>query len=198
MRIGNLRGSNAPAICMLLLATLWILPACSISVKKDQSGQDKRVDIETPVGALHVDQGADARDTGLPVYPGARPKQKDAGGDEGTANVNLSSGLFGLKVVAVKFQSDDSPQKLIAYYRAQLKKYGAVLECRSNAHGGDLVTDPSKDDSTRLKCEGDNRGKNIELKVGTSDNQRIVAIEPADRGTNFALVYIKMRGKDTI
>ena len=54
----------------------YCLPACSINVKKEQNGQDKQVDINTPVGGIHVSKGADAADVGLAVYPGARLKQE--------------------------------------------------------------------------------------------------------------------------
>jgi hypothetical protein len=47
-----------------------------------------------------------------------------------------------------------------------------------------------------LKCE-QNSGPVTELKVGTEDNQRVVAIEPRDagKGSSFALVYVHSRGK---
>ena len=81
---------------------------------------------------LHVSKGADVRDTGLPVYPGARRKEKGDDGNESSANVNISSELFGLKVVAVEYLSDDPPEKLVAYYTGQLKKYGNVLVCHTS------------------------------------------------------------------
>ncbi len=69
--------------------------------------------------------------------------------------------------------------------------------------GDDIDLDPDNDsgESKTLKCEGDNNGKVIELKVGTEQNQHIVSIKPADsgKGSDFGLVYIQMRGgKDTI
>ena len=42
-------------------AALAILPACSVNVKKAENGEDKKVDIETPMGGIHVSKGADAR-----------------------------------------------------------------------------------------------------------------------------------------
>jgi hypothetical protein len=192
----------------LVIAGLLVVPACSIHVKKDNNGEDKKVDIETPVGGIHVSKGADARDTGLPIYPGARQKEEDKSGDEKSANVNISAGFFALKVVAVEFLSDDPPEKVTAYYKDQLKKYGAILECHTtNRHGdsGDVDVDVGNDDdkkaSHQLKCEQSN-GPTLELKVGTKENQRLVAISPQDKGkgTDFALVYVQTRGtnKDMI
>lgn len=186
-----------------MLATLLVFPACSMNVKKDSEGGDKRVDIETPVGELHVSKSADVRDIGLAVYPGARVKEKEEEGQEKSANVNISSNLFGLKVVAIEYQSDDSPDKLIAFYKDQLKKYGKVLECHTSSHGDSAhakveMGDSEDHESRELKCEGDNQGSRIELKVGTQDNQHLVSVEPRGKGADFALVYVRTRGGDTI
>ncbi len=190
--------------CILALAGFIALPACSIKVKKDNNGDEKKVDIETPVGGIHVSKGADARDTGMPVYPGAREKEADKSGEEKSANVNISAGFFGLKVVAVEFLSDDPPEKVTAYYKDQLKKYGAIIECHTtNRHGdsGDVDVhvgkDDDKKDSRKLTCEQSN-GPTLELKVGTKDNQHLVSISPQTdgKGTDFALVFVQTRGSN--
>ena len=186
---------------------LFLLPACSLNVKKNEKGEGEKVDIQTPVGGIHVSQDANPRDTGLATYPGARPKEKSSQHDGNNANVNISSGFFGIKVVAIEFVSDDPPEKVAAFYRDQLKKYGAVLECHTdNPHqdAGDVDVDLGKDDkakSKKLTCEHDS-GKSLELKVGTKDNQHVVSISPQDKGkgTDFALVFVQARGssRDTI
>jgi len=189
---------------LLLAISLMALPtlACNIRVKKDAEGEDKKVDIETPVGALHVSQGADVKDVGLPVYPGARLKHKEEPGQEKSADVNISSNLFGLKVVAVEYESNDPPQKLIGFYKDKLKKYGNVLVCHTNRdHDSDVDMREGDEDSKgsdELKCEDNNGGKVTELKVGTKHKQHIVAIDPQAKGTDFALVFVQMHGKDTI
>ena len=43
-------------------------------------------------------------DVGIAVYPGARLKQKDSDGNDKSANVNISSFGFGLKVVALEYR----------------------------------------------------------------------------------------------
>jgi hypothetical protein len=194
-----MRKTNFPFISTLALGfaivVALLLPACSINVKKEQNGEDKQVDIDTPVGGIHVSKGANVADVGLAVYPGARLKQDDSDGNDKSANVNISSFGFGLKVVALEYQSDDSPAKLIAYYKEQLKKYGKVLEC----HTSHLDVNPDikglDRGSHELTCEGSN-GSNVELKVGTKENQHIVAVEPDGRGSSFSLVYVRTHGKD--
>jgi hypothetical protein len=194
MRRTKSRIAIAFAIGLAALATL-LLPACSVNVKKEQNGEDKQVDIDTPVGAIHVSKGANVADVGLAVYPGARLKQKDFDGEDKSANVNISGFGYGLKVVALEYESDDSPARLVAYYKDQLQKYGHVLECHTRHL--DVNTDGKGSDhgSHELTCEGTS-GSNIELKVGTRENQHIVAVEPAGKGSSFSLVYVRTHGKD--
>jgi hypothetical protein len=194
MRVPLLWCTNSRLMLAVAAATILVLPGCSVNVKKGENGEDKKVDINTPLGGIHVNNDADVRDTGLPVYPGARPKKKDsADGDEKRANVDISSFGFSLKVVAVEYESDDAPGKLIAFYQDKLKRYGNVLQCHTN--GKNLDYHPS-DNSKELKCEGDGKGANVELKVGTEENQRIVSIEPEAKGSSFALVYVHTKGKE--
>jgi len=194
----------------LALVAFLALPACSINVKKADNGEDKKIDIETPIAGIHVSKGADVRDTGLPVYPGARQKDLDKPGEQKSANLNISAGFFGLKVVAIEYRSDDPPEKVAAYYKDQLKKYGTILECHTSGRHGDVGdvdvhigkdSDRVEKDSQKLRCEHES-GTTLELKVGTRDNQHLVSISPEDqgKGTDFALVFVQTRGgdKDTI
>jgi len=189
--------TRKPTILVITLA--FIFAACSVNVKKgSDGGDDKNVDIKTPFTDIHVEKQADARDTGLPPYPGARLKPKN-GNDDNSANVNLSAFGFGLKVVVLKYESDDPPAKLVSYYHNELKKYGSVLQCHTTHHGDFGVNSGDGHDSDRLKCEGDNSGNVVELKVGSESNQHIVAIEPEGKGSDFTLVYVHTHGKnDTI
>lgn len=202
-------GGKLSRLLALAVAALMAFPACSLNVRKGDNGEDKKVDIETPMGGIHVSKDAAARDTGLPVYPGAREKEKGNAGEEKNANVNISAGFFGLKVVAIEYLSDDPPEKVVGYYQDQLKKYGTILVCHaSNRHGdsGDVDVHLGKGgdnkDSNQLTCEHGS-GTTIELKVGTKASQHIVSISPQDKGTgtDFALVFVQTRGggdKDTI
>lgn len=182
---------------LAMLATVFLITACSVNVKKEPNGQDKQVDINTFAGGIHVSKQADASDIGLPVYPGARLKEKDSDGSDKSANVNISGFGFGLKVVALEYQSDDAPAKILAFYRDQLKKYGNVIECHTSSLDVNLSmkSHGSRSDSNELTCESDS-GKNIELKVGRKDDQHIVSVEPEGKGSSFSLVYVRTHGKE--
>ena len=120
----NTKWQASRILVMAVFATGLVigLSGCKIHVDKSEDGKDKKVDIQTPLGGIHVNKDVNVRDTGLPVYPGAREKKKESDHDDGHANVNISSGFFGLKVVVIEFLSDDSPEKVTAYYRDQLKE----------------------------------------------------------------------------
>ena len=189
-----MRKTNLSTLVTVFLAAFFL--SCSINVKKEPNGQDKQVDIKTLVGGIHVSKEADLNDVGLALYPGARPKQKGSDDDDKSANVNISGFGFGIKVVALEYQSDDSPSKLVTFYKDQLKKYGSVLECRTSKHMDlDMRVHKSGQQPHELTCDSTS-GNNVELKVGTKENQHIVAVEPEGKGSSFSLVYVRTHGKD--
>jgi hypothetical protein len=169
--------------------------------KNQNDNQAKHLDIQSSAGDLHVGNDADARKAGLPLYPGARVRHD--GDDSNAANLSLFTEAFGVKLVVAKYESDDAPGKVIDFYRDKLKKYGKVIECHTREHGGTHADFNDDDDSKdkdkpakEVKCEGDNSGPVMELKVGTEDNQHVVTIEPrSGNGSSFALVYVHTRGK---
>jgi hypothetical protein len=176
------------------VAAILMLSACSINVKKEKNGQDKRVDIRTPMGGIHVSQDVSPEDVGIVVYPGATLREKGNGEDK-RANVNLSGFGFGLRVVALEYETNDRPERVVAFYKDQLKKYGDVLICHTAGLNVNAGTKRHDGNSHELACEADS-GHNVELKVGTQENQHIVAIEPSGSGSNFSLVYVRTHGKD--
>jgi len=179
-------------------AALLLLAGCSVNVKKEANGEDKQVDVKSLLGDVHVSQQANVADVGLVVYPGARLKEKDSDGTDKSANVNVSGFGFGIKVIALEYESDDNPAKVLSFYRDQLKKYGNVLECHTSKGNWNvnMGSHGSKKGSNELTCEGSG-GNDIELKVGKQDDQHIVAVEPEGRGSSFSLVYVRTHGKDT-
>jgi hypothetical protein len=171
------------------------LSACSINVQKEPNGQDKKVDIRTPLGGIHVSNQAAASDIGLPVYPGARLKPNRTDNDNKSANVNISGFGYSLRVVALQYESEAAPSKIVSFYDDQLKKFGDVLVCHTSHLDVNADVKGWDKDSHELTCEG-SAGVNIELKVGTKENQHIVAVEPEGKGSTFSLVYVRTHGKD--
>lgn len=182
--------SSRSGLLSLACLALFALSGCSISTSKDShTGRDKDVDIRTPLGSISVHTGeSDPQATGLPLYPGAQLK-KDME-NHGSANVNVSSSFFGVKVVALKYQSNDSPDKVLGFYRKEMAKYGKVVDCT----GGFNMGFHHHDKDAEVTCDdhhGAGHEYNEELKVGTENNQRIVAVRPSGTGSEFALVYVR-------
>jgi hypothetical protein len=196
--IPSRKACSCVVVASSILALVFVLASPAVA-QESNAQHDKKLDIQSSVGDLHVGTDADARKIGLPLYPGARLRH-DNDKDQSSVNLGILTEAFGMKLVIAKYDSDDAPGKVIDYYRDKLRKYGKVLECHTHEHGGDIHADADNDDkheSKELKCEGDNAGPVTELKVGTDDHQHVVAVEPGDNGagSTFALVYLHLRGK---
>jgi hypothetical protein len=189
-------------------AMLIALGACNVHVDKDDKGGDKRVDIQTPMGNLKVrNDNVNAKDTGLPVYPGAQVKVKENTNDDNKANVNIDTPFFALKVVALTYTSQDDSGKVLDWYRGQMKSLGPYVECKGHynaksGHGKDDLNKPvTCEDQVQVHGDSDSNvhvsgsdSNSVELKAGTNGNQHIVAVKPRDKGTEFSLVYVRVRG----
>jgi hypothetical protein len=132
---------------------------------------------------------ADAKDVGLPIYPGARP-HKDESNEDPALQMGAWGTSSGFKLVVLKMESNDNPGKVAAFYRKALSKYGPVLDC---SQAGNESGQSQKDKA--LDC-GDDHPKpgGVELKSGTKEQQHVVGIEPNGAGTIFALVYVESHG----
>jgi hypothetical protein len=175
---------------LLTVATLVLIAipiaACDIDVRKQESDGKAEVDIQTPVGDLSVRTGI-AADTGLKVYPGARPLQEED--DPASADVNVGNSMFGVKVLAAKYESADAEEKIIEFYRNEMKSYGAVTECRGD------IDFRGKRGERQPVCREKPFERDLQLHVGPEGQQRIVSIKPRGSGTEFAVVYVQTRGR---
>jgi hypothetical protein len=183
-------------VLSVLTSALFLMSsACSLHVQKEKDGNEKQVDIRTPLGGIHVSGEANPQEVGIAVYPGARMKTKDADGDDKSANVDISGFGYGLRVVALEYESEDAPAKVVDYYKSQLTKYGDVIVCHTSHLDVNNDIKAKSEHSRQLTCDGSS-GVNVELKVGTSDNQHIVAVEPEGKGSSISLVYVRTHGKE--
>lgn len=187
--------SNAFKFLMLvfLMSIVAMLPACSIQVD-DKDKKNAKVDIQTPLANLKVDTNEKSADNGIPVYPGARPRPQ-TDGDTHRANVNIAGFGFGLKVIAAEYLTDDPPEKVRDFYQDKMKKFGDVIVCKGHNDNGTNYKVHSKDGDAKVSCSG-NSGDGWEVKVGTNDNEHLVAIQPDGSGTRFGTVLIQTHGKE--
>ena len=144
--------------------------------------------------AINIADEVDATETGMRVYPGATPVGK-RGRDNDSANLQFSFGEYGLKVIAAKLRSADSPERVASFYRSELARFGEVLDC--SAADQVSAAQPKEMKSQVLRCDGDKPRKNGMLyKVGRKNDQHVVEIKPHADGSEFSLVHVRVRSPD--
>ena len=169
-----------------LLTVLTILPllaACRVTVSDDGQGGREAVDNQSPLGDLSVRTDIPSPDTGLAVYPGARPLRDEK--EDESADVRIDTPLFGLRVVSSKFESDAIPGAIVEHYRRELATYGPVTECRGN------VDFKGREGAQSPVCTERARGSEIQLVAGTEHRHRLVVVKPRGSGSEFSVVRIQ-------
>ncbi len=169
-------------------ALLVLISYVSMAAQDDKRSGKSEDSVDL---SLRASTNAGSKEIGLPIYPGARP-HKDQPDEDPAFQFEARGGSLGFKLVVLKFESDDPPNKIAEYYRKVLAKYGSVTVCPAshdpqNSSGGKR--------SSKSNCEEErSKPKEIELKAGTKDSQHIVGIEPNATGTVFALVHVQGKG----
>jgi hypothetical protein len=171
------------------------------------AGESARLSTPKYFGAgIDVRTQPRVEETGLPLYPGAIV-ERDERGEKGREDLNegvnfdLWFGGFGLKLVVVKLKTDDSAEKVSAFYRNALTKYGEILDCSDNSTKPTRRSERRKasDKSDKLTCDDlhTSKGKNRDgefYKAGAKQKQYGVAIQSKGDGATFQLLHFEKRG----
>ena len=186
-------------LAVAALALLAGLGGCRVHVDKDANGQEKNVQVDTPFGGVHVNTNQiTAADLGMPVYPGAEIV-KDNQHDK-SADVNMGFGEWTLRVRAVNYSTSDSQDKVAAFYKKALGRFGDVISCEGDAPVGTPTATSegltcNDHDHGNVKINNNDFGSHngFELKAGSQRHQHIVGFEEARNGkTRFALVALDL------
>ena len=168
-----------PAIAFALI--LAALPLAA----QDKKGSDANNQDNDSIGFV-ASKNATPKELGLPLYPGSR-RHKDDSDDGSSIQLGAWGGSSGFKLLVLKMDSDASPDKVTAFYRKALSKYGKVLNCSDTAE-----KNKSSDGSD---CESDHADKDETLlKSGTKDAKHIVSIKSNGSGSVYNLVYVETNG----
>ncbi len=199
----RVRMTRNHAIAAASLVAALTLAGCRI--ESDKRGDGENVKVATPFGGMQVktDDSVVATGIGLPVYPGATLiKKKENGKDGGAADVNMSFGSFTLRVKAISYHTDDPTDKILAFYRPALAKYGDIIQCSHNRPVGTptktsqgLTCDNEHKNHVRVSDSEDSGDAKVELKTGSQQHQHIVALDPDGNGTKIGLVALDLPGK---
>lgn len=200
-----LRSTFAAAVAIAAAAVL--IAGCdgtAIEINSD----DGNTSVRSFGAGVHLADSAKVQDVGLPLYPGAKPDKKkksagEIGSDGDSVNLSAWGGAFGFKLVVVSLESDDSPEKVAAFYQDKLAKYGTVLECNRNANGGKkkslklTKSDDKKRADGPITCDDETvNQEGLVYRAGTRNLQRAAAVQSRNGGSTFQLVMVEKRGLD--
>jgi hypothetical protein len=192
-RITNSNRTATQVRHALHIASYFALFVLLLAAALPLAAQDQKSSSDNDSIGFNLGKNASAKDVGLPIYPGAR-RHKDDANDSSALNMGLWGGSSGFKLFVLKMDSSDAPEKVAAYYRKALAKYGPVLDCSKPS-----AATASSDDKTskKLTCDDEKpKPGEISLKAGTKDKQHAVGIEPDGSGSTFQLVYMETKGTD--
>ena len=142
-------------------------------------------------------------DIGLPAYPGAvlvKDLDKNGKEDKGSFGFSLWGGSFGLKLSLLKYRSTDSMDKIGAFYRDAMGRYGKVLDCSMTAPSSDdEKTDNGKSEGKKnisLRCSKDDvKPGKLVIKVGKDEKHfRMVVMERQSGNVEFQLLNLSING----
>lgn len=114
----------------------------------------------------------------------------------------MGFGDWELRVQVVNYSTPDSQDKVAAFYKKALQRYGDVIACQDHAPVGtpattsEGLTCADNGHHTQMKFNGRdyrNDQGGFELKAGSERRQHIVAFQSARLGqTRFALVALEL------
>ena len=160
-----------------------VLPLAVILLSVSLVSPPQSVEVTTSKGSATLKSEADLKEIGLAVYPGSRLREDSKESAQATLGFWISD--KGFRLVVAKYESTDNSEKILAYYRKALARFGAVLQCP----GGGTT-------QSGLTCKDhETKPGEVDLMAGSTEVRRIVGVEPAPGGgTQFELVYLRAKG----
>ena len=182
---------------MAALLLLALLAGCHIS---NHNGKDNDVDLKSPFGSMHIktNDNVDTASIGLSTYPGStvwKDDDTDAKNHDGhSADINMSFGDFHLGVKATALRSSDSQDKILAFYRKDMARYGDVIECK----GTTTIGTPTRT-SQGLTCNSDSNHEHVHVSngeevdcVGSDQHMHMVSVQAKDGAQKIGLVALDL------
>lgn len=161
------QGSSAVKIILIVVAVIFVLGILGVGTltfvvrriahRHRIHSNDGNVRVETPFGTVQSSNNPDeaSRNLGIDLYPGAQVR---------TGN---SATIGGMRTVEAEFESDDSAEKVMAFYTAKLPS--ANVTTRDQNHYTIVSTDKKNLITINIQPQGSRtriaianvRGKNL-------------------------------------
>src|SRR5579864_1282620 len=136
-RGGVLAGVLAAFLILAALAVVGVFMAGvyvadNIHVQKTRGSNGETVQIETPIGSMRVQEHKklDPKLIGVPLYPGAVREDHDGGA--ASFDFSYESAHKEFSVLAAKFSTDDSVDKVKEFYHRELPHW--IISQKRNGH----------------------------------------------------------------
>ena len=174
----TLAAARLPATRAAIVLSLLALALALALAVRPARGDDTKVSIPTPVGTITAkSKGAPEHVTSIPEYPGALRTLDDPDGDGAQATIKLP--VISIRMQALRFNTHDSMNQVLAFYREKLAALGKVNESDEGPHTdiGEFHWTPAPGEHT-LAAEADHR-------------VYIVAMKPHGKGCQFALIGMR-------
>jgi hypothetical protein len=167
---------------LILVVAVVVSPTVLLAQDQTRSSSEKhKIVVETDSGRYGVGaEKLDPKQLGVAIYPGAKVDKSED--DSSDASLSLDWGEDSTRLYLQNYITSDSADKVLAFYRKQLSKYGEVLECRNGK--------PVSGVPTQLKCDSNKDRDRTELKAGTERKQHMVGVTPTAGGAQFEVVYL--------
>src|SRR5438309_7900809 len=123
--------------------------------------------------ALFASEPWGKRMLGVPLFPGATPRAERTADHNVKATVSLQDVVV-RQLSAQVFVSDQPPEKILSFYRDELKRYGNVTECKGGSNPRVHVRVDADEVSEPAACRSSNFGAGETEIKSTSDTERFI------------------------
>ena len=165
-------------ILAIAVSVLSGVTACSIDVYERSERR------QLPLGEIAASEDSRPAAGEMVIYPRAR---RVANLQTDSANVSFTGSFADTRVFDERFESDDAPAMVLAFYRAALRAHPDVIECRGN------IAIRRSRRTEEAVCLERPSSQVVQLATGTRSSYRMVAVQPRGTATEFTLVSVYVR-----
>ena len=136
-----------PRFAIIAIAVALSAAAAPAQQKPDSERHTFRVETDSGRYGMSAEK-LDPKRLGVDIYPGAQVL-REGDNDRAGGSLTFDWGKDSVRLFVQKYSTSDPSDKVLAFYRKQLSKYGPVIECRDGK--------PVAPVKSELTCEDDKK-----------------------------------------